>query len=145
MTKDKYDVFISYSHEDAPWGQFLAEVLESNGINAWSDAAIQPGSEWKEEIEMALEHSKIFLLVITLQFLASPWKNFELGVALSRAATSSLLIIPLVVKRLSIQSLPKPLRDLKVISVEKISPGETAKKETAKKVVEAVENALSIA
>ena len=129
MTKNKYDVFISYSHQDESSARKLAEALESKGLSAWTNTEIRPGKKWAEQIEKALKQSKVFLLLISPDFLASRWTNFELGVALSRAALSpDTHIIPLAIKHVNKKSLPTPLRDLRLIDAQDISSSQAAEK-----------------
>ena len=136
MAKSKYDVFISYSNKDKSIARKLAEALKTKGISAWTDTQITAGKDWSSQIEKALQQSKIFLLLLSPDFLTSQWTNFELGVALGKAATSSdTHIIPLTIRGVNKKSLPKPLRDLQVIDAKDISSSQAAEK-----VVEALES-----
>ena len=51
-------VFISYSHKDAPWRDdldtHLKPYLRGSSIVSWSDQKIAPGSEWFSEVRSAL-------------------------------------------------------------------------------------------
>ena len=68
-------VFISYSHRDADWLARLRLVLagfESDGrVSIWSDERIQPGDEWRREIERALSAAGVAILLVSQNFLAS--------------------------------------------------------------------------
>jgi hypothetical protein len=129
MAKNKYDVFISYSQQDESSARKLAEALKSKGFSAWTDTEIRPGKKWADQIEKALRQSKVFLLLISPDFLTSSWTNFELGVALSRAAmTPDTHIIPLTIKHVNHKALPMSLRDLQVINAEDISSSQAAEK-----------------
>jgi hypothetical protein len=54
-------VFISYSHKDAPWRDdldtHLKPYLRGSSIVSWSDQKIAPGSEWFSEVQSALSES----------------------------------------------------------------------------------------
>lgn len=128
MAKNVYDVFISHSEKDRPIARQLAKALETRGINAWTDSRIETG-KWKNQVEKALRQSKFFLLLLSPDFLTSPWANFELGVALGRADTSEdTFIIPLTLKGFRKQSLPKSLRNFHVIDGKDISSTKAAEK-----------------
>jgi hypothetical protein len=97
MTDKKFNVFISYSHHDQDFVDQLTQGLEAEGVTVWSDRSIQPGSNWIEEIEGGLEQSRHFLLVVSQESLNSPSINFEIGIALSKAAKSpDTLVIPVL-------------------------------------------------
>ena len=61
----KRRIFISYSHLDEEWKNRLVKylgVLELEGVcRIWDDSCIPPGTDWKEEIEMAFPTQTIFL------------------------------------------------------------------------------------
>jgi hypothetical protein len=70
-------IFISYSHADAD-DQLRIEIekgLKALGIKdtvtCWTDVAIECGSDWKREIESALARSKVFVCLLSTDFLAS--------------------------------------------------------------------------
>jgi hypothetical protein len=87
-SEPKYDVFISYAHQDLPFVDALVRHLKDQRISVWFDRGmLRLGDSFSNSVQEALEHSKYFLLVISPSYLKSAWGNFEMGVALSRSAS----------------------------------------------------------
>ena len=107
----EYDVFVSYNHKDALRVQPLVDALEARGIKAWYDSGeLRVGESFMRKIGDALEQSRYFLLMISPDYLASQWTPFELGVALSAAATKGVRVIPVLVRMADLSALPGLLR-----------------------------------
>lgn len=68
-------VFISYSHKDALWleklKQFLQPLEDKELIQIWDDTEIRPGSDWLNEIRIALESARVAVFLVTQNFLNS--------------------------------------------------------------------------
>jgi serine/threonine protein kinase len=68
-------VFISYSHKDVQWKdefqRMLAPARERGLISLWSDESIPAGENWHQNIQKALETSRVGLLLVTDHFLDS--------------------------------------------------------------------------
>jgi hypothetical protein len=109
MSRSK--VFISYSRSDRRWVDrlrvHLAPLERSGQIDTWDDSRLKPGSRWREEIRDALNSTKIAVLVVSSNFLASEFvtKN-ELPPLLTAAETDGAIIIPVIVSACLFEHVP---------------------------------------
>ena len=124
-------VFISYSHDDdKKWlerVQTHLKVLENEGVSVklWDDTQIESGMIWRDEIEKGLVTTKVAILLVSTNFLASDFIHTEeLPSLLDAAKNDGAVILPLILepcrftsqKRLavfqSVNDPEKPLSDL---------------------------------
>jgi serine/threonine protein kinase len=68
-------VFISYSHKDAEWMERFCTQLNAIGqthrLKTWTDHQIEPGQDWRAEIEDAMGRASVALLLTSADSLAS--------------------------------------------------------------------------
>ena len=103
INQEKPSVFISYSHVDKEYlNRFRvhAKPLEKKGlIDIWVDTKIKAGDKWEKEIERALSHAAIAILMISADFLASDFiVDNELPPLLELAETKGTRILPIIIK-----------------------------------------------
>ena len=102
-------LFISYSRKDDPkWLERLQthlKPLEREGrVERWDDTRIESGDDWRKEIRAALAATKVAVLLISGDFLASEFitKN-ELPPLLEAAKNEGATILPIIVSPCRIQ------------------------------------------
>ena len=111
-------VFISYSHKDKVHLERLhthLAVLHRDGqIEEWFDREILAGAEIDTEIAERLETSKLFLLLVSPDFLASDYcVEMEMKRILERHDLGEARVIPIIVE--PCDWMATPLRNLKVL------------------------------
>jgi chaperonin GroEL len=94
-------VFVSYSHHDREWMERLRihlKPLETDmEIDVWDDSKIEPGKNWKQEIANAINATKIAVLLVSADFLASDFiRSGEVPPLLIAAQKDGAMIVPLI-------------------------------------------------
>ena len=105
-------VFISYSHKDARWLDrlqvYLAPLERRGSVRRWDDTLIAPGQRWEQEIADALQRTRVAVLFVSADFLASDFiSRVELPRLLGAAEDQGVLIIPVVVDHCNFDRLPE--------------------------------------
>ncbi len=98
----EYDVFISYSSKDKAWVRGdLLHTLEKHGLRVCIDFRdFRPGAPSIKEIERAILTSRKTLLILTPDYLASQWTEFEnLLLQTLEPSNQNLRLIPLLKAR----------------------------------------------
>jgi hypothetical protein len=100
LIRDK--VFFSYSHKDHDWLQqlkeFLAPAIRAGLLSEWDDTQIQPGAQWRDEIQTALSTAKVAVLLVSAGFLDSEFiTSEELPTLLQAAKDDGVVIFPVIV------------------------------------------------
>lgn len=106
-------VFISYSRKDRIWLDRLQTMLKplvrSGAISVWAGTSIQPGERWKEELQKALASTKVAVLLVSDNFLASDFiTQEELPPLLTAAKEGEVRILWLYVSHCRVDATPIP-------------------------------------
>jgi hypothetical protein len=101
--KKPVEVFFSYSHRDEKLRDQLEKhlsLLKHQGLIAgWHDRKIGGGIEWKGQIDQHLNSSRIILLLVSADFLASGYcYDVEMKRALERHEAGEARVIPIILK-----------------------------------------------
>ncbi len=84
------EIFISYRRADEAWARLLHTQLRSEGVEAWYDAHVAPGEDWRIATAKALEASRIFVLL----FSSNAAESSDIAKELAAATLEKKLIIP---------------------------------------------------
>ena len=93
-------VFLSYCEHDRMFATGLRRTIEKRNIGVWyAPTVIQPGDEFRAELERGIDHSSIFIALITDHYLKSPFCNGELMRFFKRMRSNpndDLLLLPVL-------------------------------------------------
>lgn len=94
---EAYDVFISHAWEDkATFVDDLATQAEAAGLHIWYDtAAIEWGDSLRQKIDAGLAGSYFGVAVLSPDFFAKPWPNYELDGLLEKATSGTGRLLPI--------------------------------------------------
>jgi hypothetical protein len=108
-------VFISYSRADIVQVSAFAAALRRVGIVTWLDfESLRPGERWKEAIDAAISNANAVLLCLSPMSLESAWTSIELKLAIEK----NVRIIPVMIRRVTLDDLPDAIRDVQVLDME---------------------------
>ncbi len=111
MSGTRATVFVSYSHRDREWLERLdihLRPLQLGGeLELWDDRRISPGADWRTTLELALARTRVALLLVSADFLASDFiTKVELPALLQAAALEGLVVMPLIIGPSRLASTP---------------------------------------
>ncbi len=102
MSASRGTVFVSYAHRDREWLDRLRVHLHplehDEALDCWDDTRISAGATWFDEIKTAIDRSRVAVLLISADFLASDFiARVELPALLQAARQRGLVVMPLIV------------------------------------------------
>jgi hypothetical protein len=93
-------IFISYSHQDETWKDRVVghlNVLAEAGLETWNDRHIAAGDDWLPAIEKAIDNCDVVLLLVSRDFLTSPFiLGKEVPPLLPRRQEQGIRLIPVI-------------------------------------------------
>jgi tetratricopeptide (TPR) repeat protein len=102
-TRDRPNVFISYSHKDEDWKDRLVTHLgvsqKQRLLYVWEDRLIGGGDDWYQEIHDAMSAARVAILLVSANSLTSDFiLNEEVERLLERRQSEGIRIFPIVIK-----------------------------------------------
>jgi len=91
-------IFVSYSHQDAKWlhrlRQHLGALSREFEFEEWDDTKIGVGDDWEAAIKRAIQRSRVAILLVTADYLASPYvSSSEIPLLLQARLTHNVRIL----------------------------------------------------
>ena len=114
------DVFISFIHEEGETAAAVQKFVnrmfsgQAKAFLSSDEFQVYAGENWLDRILEELEAAKVVLLILSEKSVTRPWVNFEAGAGWFTKKK----IIPLCIKELNKNNLPKPYSSLQAIDLK---------------------------
>jgi hypothetical protein len=96
----EYDVFISYKSEYKPWVDTLMRNLERQRLRVWVDDWRKiPGALVASTLDKAISGSRVGVLIVTPEAVASGWVQQEYESMLEREKKGGFRLIPVILRK----------------------------------------------
>jgi adenylate cyclase len=90
------EIFISYRRADEAWARLLHSQLRAEGVEAWYDAQVGAGQDWRVATAKALQTSRIFVLL----FSKAASESEDIAKELAAAIFSKKLVVPVRIENI---------------------------------------------
>lgn len=92
-----HDVFISHASEDKEEiVRPLAKALIDQGLDVWYDEfTLRIGDSLRQKIDRGLANSRVGLVVLSPNFIAKGWTNYELDGIVTRTVSGEQILLPI--------------------------------------------------
>jgi hypothetical protein len=123
LASKRYDLFVSYSHDDRHLVQKIAHDLSGVSVRLWWDIwEMKPGDSLRGRIGEGISATKFFLLILSNSSLRSNWVKYELDSGmLLEIEQQGVRVIPALVPGLQIEKVPTDLRVKKCLLLDNAS------------------------
>lgn len=95
-------LFLSYADPDEPYcrelEKHLAPLRRRNIIETWSAGQIPAGASRISEVDLRLQEANVILLLISSDYLASPYSDPEMYQAIARHNAGEAITIPIILR-----------------------------------------------
>jgi hypothetical protein len=129
-SRKQWDVFISHASEDKDsFVRPLADALGNLGISVWYDEySLRLGDSLSRSIDKGLAESEFGLVVISPDFIAKPWPEYELRGLVAREIREGRVILPIWyrVTRDQILAFSPPLADKVALDTSRLAAEDVA-------------------
>jgi hypothetical protein len=103
MSENQFSAFICHSHKNARYLEELRTHLtfpeQHYQLTIWSSQDLELGARWRKEIDERLASATVGVLLVSADFLASPFiRQEELPVLLQRAAEGKLVLLSVILR-----------------------------------------------
>lgn len=94
----KYDVFVSYSHDDERVANRICSLFDEYRITYFLDReSIKPASDWLDVLAESIKSCRIFLLLVSKHSFESEYSMMELQYAYSERNNCNISILPYLI------------------------------------------------
>lgn len=108
------DIFLAYSHQDAPVMRQLYADLRGAGWSVWTDEGLEPGTpSWQDAIQEALRQARCLVVLLSPHASKSHWVNSEISYTLKLGRR----IIPVLVAGDDLSAVPLSLVNTQWVDV----------------------------
>jgi|GEM_PF-4858076 len=92
----KYDIFISYAHEDADFALRLRDNLKQMGLKVWIDEdGLKGGTLIASTINDIMKTSKFGIPILTKNYFEKPWTSLELETLFQLRLLKNIVMMPI--------------------------------------------------
>jgi hypothetical protein len=97
IVQARYDAFVSHASEDKDsFVRPLVEQLEKSGFDIWYDElTLKLGDSLRQSIDRGLANSRYGIVVLSSDFFAKNWPQYELNGLVTREMQGSKVILPI--------------------------------------------------
>ena len=94
---ERWDVFVSYAHEDEAWVRVLAENLHRAGRDVFFDRwEVVGGDRLSQRLQQGLAASNVVVLVVSRAAVGTQWWQEEFAAAMAGAVAGVQRLVPVL-------------------------------------------------